>query len=85
METLTPFEQAKENAHRLAENLERAGAVNDLIVKLLQDESECSMTIAGDDNPSRDMVVKYESVEQRDAVATLNIIATLDLVQGISA
>jgi hypothetical protein len=85
MEALTPFEQAKENAHRLAENLERATAVNDLIVKLMQDESECSMTITGDDNPCRDVVVKYESVEQRDAVATLNIIATLDLVQGISA
>ena len=76
-----PFDQARGRIYTLAENLERAHYVNELILQLLQDESECSVSIGT--NPCTE--VYYESQDQVEAITALKIIAALNDIQGISA
>ena len=76
-----PFDQARGRIYTLAENLEQSYHINELILQLLQDESECRVSIGT--NPCTE--VYYESQDQTDAITTLKIIAALNDIQGINA
>lgn len=78
-----PFDQARGRIYMLAENLERAHYVNELILQLLQDESECSVSIGA--HPDSIVGVHYESQDQVEAIMALKIIAALNDIQGINA
>ena len=76
---LTPFEEAELKLQAFAENMARAEAVDKLIRDLVAEERTCSIPISGS------IGVSFESEEYQSAISTLKIVATMDLIMGISA
>jgi hypothetical protein len=76
---LTPFEVAEMKLMCFAENMARAEAVDKLVRDLLAEERACSLPVSGS------VTVAFESAEYQAAISTLQIVAAMDGVMGISA
>ncbi len=79
MGELTPFEEAEFKLQSFAENMARSEAVNKLVEDLMAEERACSVPISGS------IGVSFESEEYQAAVRTLQIVAAMDRIMGISA
>ncbi len=76
---LTPFEEAELKLQCFAENMARSEAVDKLVRDLLAEERACSLPVSGS------VGVTFESAEYQAAISTLQIVAAMDGVMGISA
>jgi hypothetical protein len=76
---LTPFEEAELKLRAFGENMARSEAVDKLIQDLMEEERACSVPISGSIGAS------FESEQYQSAVRTLQIVATMDAIMGISA
>ncbi len=76
---MTPFEEAEFKLQSFAENMARSEAVDKLVRDLLAEERACSMPVSGS------VGVTFESAEYQAAISTLQIVAAMDGVMGISA
>ena len=78
-EELTPFEEAELRLRAFGENMARSEAINKLIEDLMDEERACSIPISGS------IGATFESEEYQAAISTLQIVATMDAIMGISA
>ena len=76
---LTPFEEAEVKLRAFGENMARSEAVDKLIQDLMSEERACSVPISGSIGTS------FQSEEYQSAISTLQIVATMDAIMGISA
>jgi len=76
---LTPFEEAELKLQAFAENMARSEAVDKLVRDLMAEERACSLPVSGSAG------VTFESAEYQAAISTLQIVAAMDGVMGISA
>jgi hypothetical protein len=78
-QALTPFEEAELKLQAFGENMARSQAVDKLIHDLIHEERTCSVPISGSIGAS------FQSEEYQAAISTLQIVATMDAIMGISA
>jgi hypothetical protein len=79
MNELTPFEEAEFKLQSFAENMARAQAVDKLVEDLMAEERACSVPLSGS------IGISFESKEYQAAISTLQIVAAMDRMMGISA
>ena len=79
MDELTPFEEAEFKLQSFAENMARSEAVNKLVEDLMAEERACSVPLSGS------IGISFESKEYQAAITTLQIVAAMDRMMGISA